>query len=88
MNELDRDFSEEEIDKAINVLKCRESPGVDLLIAEIFIEAHAILSPILCKLFNFIYENSLYPDSWAKGIVVPIPKKKNKNDVITIVVSR
>ena len=81
VNELDHDFSEEEIDKAINVLKCRKSPGVDLLIAEVFIEARAILSPILCKLFNFMYVNSLYPDSWAKGIIVPIPKKGNKNDV-------
>ena len=88
MNELDRDFSEEEIDKAINVLNCRKSPGVDLLIAEIFIEARAILLPILCKLFNFMYVNSLYPDSWAKGIVVPIPKRGNKMMLITIVVSR
>ena len=81
VNELDRDFSVEEIDKAINVLKCRKSPGVDLLVAEIFIEGRTILSPILCKLFNFMHENSFYPDSWAKGIVVPTPKKGNKNDV-------
>ena len=38
------------------------------------------MSPILCNLFNFIYTNSLYPVSWTKGIIVPVPKKGDLSD--------
>ena len=55
--------------------------GVDLLIPEIFIESNTILSPILCRLFNFMYNNAVYPDSWTRGIIVPVPKKGNINDI-------
>ena len=36
---------------------------------------------MLCKLFNHMYVNCIYPSSWTKGIIVPIPKKGNINDV-------
>ena len=38
-------------------------------------------SPLLCKLFNYMYSNCIYPENWTKGIIVPIPKKGNINDV-------
>ena len=40
-----------------------------------------IIAPILCKLFNHMYVNCIYPSSWTKGIIVPIPKKGDINDV-------
>ena len=40
-----------------------------------------IIAPMLCKLFNHMYVNCVYPSSWTKGIIVPIPKKGNINDV-------
>ena len=45
-----------------------------------FIESRTFMSPILCNLFNFIYTNSLYPVSWTKGIIVPVPKKGDLSD--------
>ena len=40
-----------------------------------------IIAPMLCKLLNHMYVNCIYPSSWTKGIVFPIPKKGNINDV-------
>ena len=36
---------------------------------------------MLCKLFNYIFDNNLYPEIWKKGIIVSVPKKGNLNDV-------
>ena len=47
-----------------------------LLIPEMFIESKDSLSPILCKLFNFMYNNSVYPSNWSMGVIVPDPKRE------------
>ena len=39
------------------------------------------IEPVLCRLFNYIFDHGIYPKSWAKGILVPIPKKGDKKDV-------
>ncbi len=31
-------------------------------------------------MFNYIYDNCDYPESWTKGMIVPIYKKGDKND--------
>ena len=54
---------------------------MDLLPPELFIDTSDLLSESLCKLFNFIFINNLYPESWTRGIVVPVPKKGNLSDV-------
>ena len=28
----------------------------------------------------FMFEKGIYPDSWTRGIIVPVPKKGNLND--------
>jgi hypothetical protein len=38
-------------------------------------------APILCKLFNFLYSKGVYPESWTKGILVPVPKKGDLSNV-------
>ena len=77
---LDCKFEIGEVILAIKSLKKGKSSGVDLLNPEIFIEGSDILAPILCRLFNYMFENSVYPESWTKGIIVPVPKKGNLND--------
>ena len=77
---LDNDFTQEEVTSAINSLKKGKSAGFDNLLPEMFIECKTFMSPILCNLFNFIYTNSLYPVSWTKGIIVPVPKKGDLSD--------
>ena len=66
--------------KAISSLKRDKSSGIDNLKAEMFIDGKDIVSPMLCKLFNHLYTNCIYPDSWTKGVIVPIPKKGDLND--------
>jgi len=36
---------------------------------------HNQLAPMLCKLFNYIFDNNIYPEIWRKGIIVHVPKK-------------
>ena len=79
--QLDCEFSQSEVLKAIKSLKRGKSTGADQLFPEIFIEGAEILSPILCKLFNFMYDKALYPDAWTRGTIVPVPKKGNLSDV-------
>ena len=28
-----------------------------------------------------MFEKAIYPDNWTRGIIVPVPKKGNQNDV-------
>lgn len=78
---LDKEFNIDEVIKAISKLNMGKSSGIDNLIPEIFIDGKEILAPILLKYFNFIYDKGLYPSSWSKGCIVPVPKKGDKNDV-------
>ena len=81
IGELDCQFSVQEIEQAISCLKRGKSGGEDFLISEIFIETKSLLSSVLCKLFNFMFKKAIYPVSWTTGIIVPVPKKGNPNDV-------
>ena len=81
VDQLDCPISIDEVKNSINSLKRKKSPGIDMLLPEIFIEGRDILSPLLCKIFNFMYDNSVYPECWAKSMLVPIPKKGDKRDV-------
>ena len=81
VDQLDCNFSIHEVEKAIGCLKRGKSSGEDSLIPEIFIETKSIFSPILCRLFNYIFNNSIYPECWTRGIIVPVPKKGSLNDI-------
>ena len=81
MEFLDSDFTVEEVMNAIGDIKRGKSGGFDQLIPEIFIDCKEIISPVLCKLFNYIYSTSSYTYSWSLGVIVPAPKKGDKNDV-------
>lgn len=78
---LSNSISVDEDGRAIFNLKCNKSAGFDRLIPEMAIACKDIISPPFCKLFNFIFEISLYPESWTCGVVMPIPKKGDKTDV-------
>ena len=70
-----------EVRNAILALKRGKSGGYDKLIPDLFIDCVDLLSPILCKLFNYIFSNGIYPGGWTKGIIVPVPKKGNLSNV-------
>jgi len=78
---LDRQISIEEVNIAISSLKNGKSASVDSLIPELFKVCHNQLAPMLCKLFKYIFDNNMFPEIWRKGIIVPVHKKGNLNDV-------
>ena len=46
-----------------------------------FIESSGIITSIVCTLFNYMYSNTTYRSEWAKGVIVPVPKKGDPNIV-------
>lgn len=80
-DELNTDFSHEEILKSIKQLKTNKSGGPDRLINEFFIHGKHVLLPILSNLFNKIFENGVFPEEWSEGYVIPLHKKGNKSEV-------
>ena len=79
--ELNLNFSQNEILKSIKQLKSNKSGGPDMLINEFFIHGKQVLVPILCSLFNKVFEYGFFPEEWSEGYIVPLHKKGNLNDV-------
>ena len=78
---LDSQFTTDELKKVIFNLKSNKSPGTDGLIAEIFKSSYNILSPLLLRLFNVIFISGSYPKQWSEGLITPIHKKNDLEDV-------
>ena len=67
-------FSESEILKALQKLKCSKSPGFDGILNEMLkFGSHVLLKP-LCILFNAILSSGTFPGQWKNAILVPIFK--------------
>ena len=75
MQKLDKPITEAEILKAINSLKRDKSPGFDGVLSDFFIDAKEFVIPYLVKIYNKIYDSGIYPESWCRGLIVPIHKK-------------
>ena len=78
--ELNLSFTLDEILKAIGQLKANKSSGPDMLINEFFMNGKNVLAPTLVNLFNKIFENGHFPDTWSEGFVIPLHKKGSIND--------
>ena len=70
--DLDKHITENEY--VISNMSRGKSSGLDDLINEMFIDSRDILSPYLARIFNHLFDNSLYPAEWCKCKIVPIPK--------------
>ena len=51
-----------------------KSPGTDQLIAEVFKYSFDIISDFLLKLYNKLFSDGKFPESWQEGIITPIFK--------------
>ena len=78
--ELNLNFSQNEILQSIKQLKTNKSGGPDKLINEFFIHGKHVLVPVLCNLFNKIFECGVFPEEWSEGYIIPLHKKGNLND--------
>ena len=79
--ELNDNISANEIYRAIKQLKTNKSGGPDKLINEFFIHGKHVLVPVLCNLFNKIFENGHFPEEWSEGYIIPLHKKGNRDEV-------
>ena len=79
--ELNLDFTQEEVLNAIKQLKLNKSGGPDYLINEFIIYGKHIFTNTLCKLFNKIFETGCFPDEWTEGFIIPLHKKGSLTDV-------
>jgi exonuclease III len=81
IQQLDSEITEHEVANAIKCLKRGKATGLDAIPSELFIDCSEFLIPHLNKIFNYIFKYEEYPDSWTKGVIIPIPKKGNLSDV-------
>ena len=81
IDELDKPFDIDEISRVIISLKRNKSSGFDNIAADFFIDARYFIVLYLVHLFNKIFDNGVYPELWTKGMIVPIYKKGDKNNV-------
>ena len=79
--DLDFSISYDEIVNAAKKLKPNKAYGNDCLLNEYFIECIDILAPYLCDIFNAILDSGYFPDQWRDGIIIPLHKKGDKQDV-------
>ena len=80
VEELDRPISPSEIREAVRTLKRGKSPGFDGLLSDFSLDAKDFIAPFLLKIYNKMFESAIYPESWAKGLIVPIHKKGDKGN--------
>ena len=80
VEELDRPIFLSEIRYAISTLKRGKSPGFDGLLSNFFIDAKDFIASFLLKMYTVIFESAMYPESWTKGLIVPIHRKGDKGD--------
>ena len=75
INELDCPITVDEVSQIITSLKRHKSADLFNNVADFFIDSKTFIAPYLCKLFNYIFDKGIYPESWSKGCIVPIFKK-------------
>ena len=76
---LDEPITASEIRASVMNLKNGKSPGIDGIPAEFFKVACDKFLPFLEILFNKLYNKSYFPNDWSISIIIPIPKKGDKN---------
>ena len=76
---LNAPISLEEVGKCMRNMKQGKSSGIDGIPSECLRHAAGELLHHVTALFNCIFENGDYPESWAEGIINPIHKQGPQN---------
>uniref|UniRef100_T1J5B6 Reverse transcriptase domain-containing protein n=1 Tax=Strigamia maritima TaxID=126957 RepID=T1J5B6_STRMM len=77
---LDREFDEQELNKAINKLKGGKSPGIDMAINEFYKAMSRSARSIVLKTLNVIWRTQTCPREWRIGDIIPIYKAGKEAD--------
>ena len=86
-DKLDANITEQEIRKALFKQKNGKASGPDDISAEILKASYDIVSPLLVKLYNKLFNNAEYPENWSMGYFIPIFKGGDPHGPKIIVVS-
>ena len=78
--ELNRDFTDSEIDKLIKKLKTGKSGGVDNIINEYLKKCPIPMKNAIVSLFNLVLKSGIVPSEWCIGIIIPLFKNKGSVD--------
>ena len=78
---LDKKITKRDVLEALRELKPNKSPGKDGILPEMLKLLNDTAVDYLTNFFNYIFENGLFPQEWAKAVIVPIFKKGNHNIV-------
>ena len=70
---------DDELNSIISSLKSMKAPGWDGVQNEHVIYGGSALKRVMLKLFNSILLLEAVPDSWKKGLIIPIYKGHRKN---------
>ena len=75
--ELNTAITETEILSAISCLNNNKACSIyDNILNEYIKNSKDVMLPVILQLFNIILNNASIPDTWCKGIIFPIYKKK------------
>ena len=69
-----------EVQTELAGLKSGKAPGIDGISNEFYKYISDYLTEPLTILFNYIWENGIYPEKWAEGIIQPLHKKGSRNE--------
>lgn len=64
------------LDACLRSMKLGKAAGVDGLEVEHLLYAHPIVLELVVDLFNSMFHNGYVPDSFARGIIIPVIKDK------------
>lgn len=77
----DQPISFSEVRHQLIKLKSGKAPGIDGIGNEFFKYACDELIEPLTTVFNYIWQNRVFPDKWSEGIIQPIHKKGSTEQV-------
>ena len=89
--ELDGPISRKEVWRAIRALKMGKAPGEDGILTDILksgagavgnskLEHSTSVVDALVLMFNFVFENEVWPERWGSGVIFPIHKQDSRLD--------
>ena len=82
VDELNDVITVDEVKFAISNLKLGKSAGPDQLINELYVHSGEALVIHITTLLNIIFSTGKFPEIWRDGLILPIHKKNEVNDVI------